>query len=1230
MIYLKRLILPVLAVTLWFPYKLLGQIDMRVKPVSFSQNLSDNIPETNVAFSKAKVLNDSSALLRPNTFAIDLNVNIGLQNGKWDTLSDGNKIWRIQINSKGAMQLNVSFDKFKLPPGGKLFIYDLKKRNISEEINHTYNNVTNTFVSPFIYGESIIIEYYHIGNTKLPDFHINNIGYDFTNNALVKTISVDPASCQLNISCPQNGNFSILKNAVFKYAGKYQGSGNNLYNICTGTLINNTKQDGRPLFLSANHCVEDPNLIFSSITGYFKYEANGTVCQTNEVNTGNIVTLSGGATLLSRWANSDFALLEFNRNIPAAAEPFFAGWDRRDTFEGSTVVIHHPRGGVKKFSKDYDQAEKGAGFDGVTTAWRSVLNYGASTEPGSSGSALISEANQLIIGQLLGVEYPGDPFNACDIFNITQVYGRLAHSWNGGGTSTTRLKDHIDPITSGVGLMAGNECPNIAVTGLQSSLIAGTYVRLEWTGGYITPYTIEYRKAGESTWQSTITEENATWIYSLSMNTNYEWRVKTRCSGFSGISTFKTYPTLGDISFPKFLFCPGQTTSISLPIEGGEYISYYNFTTVQLSNTSGSFDSPVIIGTVNFGYSGGDISVTIPADTPLGTKYRMRIVMTSPEITKNSAYDVEIGTEAPIVQAVTACPESYTEISKIWEKAYGGNKEDELRQIIPANDEGMLLFGSSKSEGNPSTDKSDANRGNYDYWLVKIDANKNKMWDRAYGGTDSDRGTAIIPTLDGGYLIGGNSYSPADGDKSQDHVGESDFWVVKISSNGYKIWDKRFGGSLNDELSKIIQTADGGFLLAGRSNSIANGNKTKPNHNGSYDYWVIKISSDGATVTDWVFGGNDDETLTGFIQTSDGGYLLGGHSKSGSEGERSESSRGNNDFWIVKVDANFNQLWDKRYGGGGEDLMASNGIAVASDGNYVIAGRSDSNVTGDKNEPSWFNTPDFWVLKINSQNRNIIKQHRFGGGGEDGNNALLPTPDGGFLLAGGSNSNITGNKSELSWFDTYDYWIMKVDGNLEHKWNKRFGGGGDDFGMTLARTSDGNYLIGGFTDSNASGDKANGDVSKGLTDFWVVKFNDCQTSASTTVNIGQKAFLSATNCSGTVTWSNGQTGNHIVVKPTVNTNYTATCLYGCTSGNSSTLIITVDPCPTAYTLTSPNDDYNNAPTTLKAKASTGSLSATNKITGTSNVVYEGQKIMLNPGFETTQGTIFKAQTGGCN
>lgn len=782
------------------------------------------------------------------------------------------------------------------------------------------------------------------------------------------------------------------------------------------------------------------------------------------------------------------------------------------------------------------------------------------------------------------------------------------------------------------------DCYPVAITlnpptDLQSTNITNNSVILEWLDPIQTNsnyYIIQIRKIGELTWQNKSSQYSLTnfQINNLDINTNYEWRVKTECSEWA-YGTFKTLPTFGDISTPKYVFCAGDNAVINFPIQGSQYLFLRSFI-IELSDATGRFDFPTQIGFELNYPSTGDMNIQIPSNIPMGKKYRIRIRMTNPEFIIDKASDISIGIDPPILQTITTCPDSYTQVVKSSDPTIGGNKEDELRKIVPTNDGGKLLFGSSKSEKNNSTEKSAVNKGNYDYWLVKIDANNIYAWDRTFGGDDADIGSDIIPTADGGYLLGGSSYSGKSGDKSQDNIGGAngtmDYWVVKISSNGNMDWNRRFGGVLNDELSFMIQKSNGNYLLAGRSNSPTDGNKTKPPIAGSYDYWIVEISPDGDYLHDYVYGGGDDESSPTIVSLPDGGYLIAGSSLSNATGDKSENSRGGWDYWLVKINENMAKDWDKSYGGGGEDKLAN--IALASDGNFVLGGSSDSNITGDKSEPSWNNSRDFWTLKINSQDRSIIKQHRFGGGGDDGCNALLATPDGGFLLAGSSNSNVTGDKSEASRGDTYDYWMVKVDGNLEMKWNKRYGGGDQDYGMALAQNNDGSYTLGGISSSNATGDKS--EASRGLTDYWPVVFRDCQTSNSTTVNVGQKAFLSANGCLGTIIWSNGATTNNIVVTPNTNTTYTATCYYGCTSNVSSVLTISVDPCPTTYTLTSPNDDYINSPIILKAKATNGSLNAKNKITGTSNVLYEGKNITLNAGFEAKQGSIFKAQVGGCN
>lgn len=135
-------------------------------------------------------------------------------------------------------------------------------------------------------------------------------------------------------------------------------------------------------------------------------------------------------------------------------------------------------------------------------------------------------------------------------------------------------------------------------------------------------------------------------------------------------------------------------------------------------------------------------------------------------------------------------------------------------------------------------------------------------------------------------------------------------------------WDKTFGGNLSDYLYCIRQTTDGGFILGGYSISDSGGDKTEDSR-GSYDYWVLKIDANGIKQWDKTFGGNNIDILQSLQQTTDGGYILGGYSSSDSSGDKSEDSKGSDDFWIVKIDANGIKEWDKTFGGSKSDRMSS-------------------------------------------------------------------------------------------------------------------------------------------------------------------------------------------------------------------------------------------------------------------------------------------------------------------
>jgi hypothetical protein len=236
-------------------------------------------------------------------------------------------------------------------------------------------------------------------------------------------------------------------------------------------------------------------------------------------------------------------------------------------------------------------------------------------------------------------------------------------------------------------------------------------------------------------------------------------------------------------------------------------------------------------------------------------------------------------------------------------------------------------------------------------------------WDKRFGGSGGDVGNGVTATTDGGYLLAGYSSSPADGDKSEGTRGSNDYWAVKIAADGSKVWDKRFGGSSNDYCESVTATTDGGYLLAGYSYSPADGDKSEASR-GSYDYWAVKIDANGAKLWDKRFGGSGSDVCNGVTATTDGGYLLAGYSESPADGDKSEGTRGSNDYWAVKINASGTKVWDKRFGGSGGDV--GNGVTATTDGGYLLAGYSASDdADGDKSEAGRGNS-DYWAVKIDA------------------------------------------------------------------------------------------------------------------------------------------------------------------------------------------------------------------------------------------------------------------------
>jgi len=418
---------------------------------------------------------------------------------------------------------------------------------------------------------------------------------------------------------------------------------------------------------------------------------------------------------------------------------------------------------------------------------------------------------------------------------------------------------------------------------------------------------------------------------------------------------------------------------------------------------------------------------------------------------------------------------------------------DEISWTIQTADGGYLLGGSVYSGigGDKTQDNWDITYNTYDFWVVKTDSLGNKQWDKRFGGF-SDDGigvSSIRQTKDNGFILGGISSSDSGGDKTQACWGGFDYWMVKIDSNGNKMWDKRLGGT-NEELLWCLQiTADGGYILGGYSHSGISGDKTQDNWDiseSTADYWIVKTDSLGNKQWDKRYGGTDDDELTDLIQTRDGGYILVGGSASDSSGDKTQNNwaPGNYNYWIVKTDSAGNQLWDKRFGGNAEDEAIS--VVETPDDGFVIGGISNSNISGDKTQNTQ-GGDDYWIIKIDSLG-NKLWDKDYGGTRNDDLSNLVITSDGGILLAGNSESSIGGDKMENN-VGARQTWLIKTDSAGNKLWDKTIFVNGPAITSNAFQTQDGCYLIGSWTAAEPGYYKTQASWDSSA-DYWIVKFRD--------------------------------------------------------------------------------------------------------------------------------------------
>lgn len=397
-----------------------------------------------------------------------------------------------------------------------------------------------------------------------------------------------------------------------------------------------------------------------------------------------------------------------------------------------------------------------------------------------------------------------------------------------------------------------------------------------------------------------------------------------------------------------------------------------------------------------------------------------------------------------------------------WQKSLGGSYSDVAKSIQQTSDGGYIIAGESDSTNGDVT----GNHGTSDFWIVKLSALGIIEWQKSLGGSYGDIANSIQQTSDGGYIVAGES-SSINGDVTGNH-GNADYWIVKLDSSGNIQWQKSLGGSNRDAANSVQQTSDGGYIVAGESNST-NGDVTG-NH-GNSDYWIVKLDPSGTIQWQKSLGGSLHDAANSIQQTSDGGYIVAGGASS-SNGDVTHNN-GNDDFWIVKLDSLGTIQWEKSLVGNLADTAQS---IQQIEGGYIVAGPSNSQ---NSEVPTTFGTSNYCIAKLGS-NGNTLWQKHFGGSNNDYAYSTQQTPDGGYIVAGGAQSvdgDVIGNHGNN------DFWIVKLSSSGIIEWQKTLGGSAFDDAYSIKLTNDGGFIIAGITQS------ADGDVTgyHGNGDAWIVK-----------------------------------------------------------------------------------------------------------------------------------------------
>lgn len=422
---------------------------------------------------------------------------------------------------------------------------------------------------------------------------------------------------------------------------------------------------------------------------------------------------------------------------------------------------------------------------------------------------------------------------------------------------------------------------------------------------------------------------------------------------------------------------------------------------------------------------------------------------------------------------------SISELNIVASKTFGGSLDEKIGGVVKTSDGGMIVVGHTNSSDGDINKQNDQ----IDIWIIKIDSQGNKVWSKTIGGSKNDYGTSIIATNDGNFIISGYTES-SDGIVTS-NFGLHDFLVVKINSSGDVIWSKSYGFSGHDHAHKIIQTNDGGYFVVGFSeySGIEGSGGTQNNGeghdighkgvlHGSGEFIGVKIDSQGEFMWYRYFGGTQNDRVNDVVEANDGGFLMVGFSES-SDFDINDN-KGSYDFWVVKLQSNGSLAWKHNYGGSGIDQAF--GVVKTNNNSYLIVGRTNSD---DKDISLPLGGFDAWVIHIDDHGH-LIWNKSFGGSEFDSAEQIRMLSNGNFGIVGNSRSNLNNSLKGEN-----DFWFLEVDNKANSKvyWQKTFGGSNIDIAKDFYQNNNNEIFIVG--ESQSSDFDVN--INRGNNDLWMLK-----------------------------------------------------------------------------------------------------------------------------------------------